>query len=204
MKQVDVVKQTIIQFCKEFIENPYLCYTEHGQHAFFYTMLYNTFPIKQRFTTWQGVRLCIIQKEYPTAGKLGRSRRQNWDIAIVQTPPKSQKKGSGSYDFLKLAAVVQFGLNTVLEHLAYDVESMSHQDANVKQGFAVNLYRLSKASSRLSHHDWSPKSSRIICKQKVAEEFRKKPVEIFYGMYDSSCQHENGLWLIGNGEITSV
>ena len=33
-----------------------------------------------------------------------------------------------------------------------------HADANLKQGFAVHLYRLSKAGQRLSGRDWSLKS----------------------------------------------
>jgi len=36
-----VTRQAIIQFCLEFVRNPNLCYTEHGQHALFCTMLYH-------------------------------------------------------------------------------------------------------------------------------------------------------------------
>ncbi len=31
----NIVKDTIKEFCHEFLQSPYICYTEHGLHAFF-------------------------------------------------------------------------------------------------------------------------------------------------------------------------
>jgi len=80
---IAVVRKTVVDFCKDFIQDPYLCYTEHGQHALFYTMLYNALPPDQRTATWEGRSICLLQKEYPTAGKLGKPTRQHWDIALL-------------------------------------------------------------------------------------------------------------------------
>ena len=41
MDIIDSVRSTAKEFCLEFVQNPYLCYTEHGLHARFYAMLYN-------------------------------------------------------------------------------------------------------------------------------------------------------------------
>jgi len=76
MQIVETVRQTIIQFCTEFMEHPYLCYTEHGQHALFYARLYNALSPEHRYTIWRGQKIGVVQKEYPTAGKLGKPRRQ--------------------------------------------------------------------------------------------------------------------------------
>jgi len=80
-----IVHQVAKEFVLEFIANPYLCYTEHGQHARFYTMLYNALPAEQRYTKWGANTVCVIQKEYPTAGKLGKPQRQHWDVAVIKT-----------------------------------------------------------------------------------------------------------------------
>ncbi|MFC1936765.1 hypothetical protein ACFLYP_03770 [Chloroflexota bacterium] len=117
MSQVEIVRQTIQKFTLEFIENPYLCYTEHGIHALFYTKLFNAFREEDIFADWLGNRICIIQKEYPTAGNLGKPQRQHWDISIIKKPPESEYLDlTSSFDYLKLAGVVEFGLNENKEH----------------------------------------------------------------------------------------
>jgi hypothetical protein len=68
MKMLEVIRKAIVEFCQNFIAHPYLCYTEHGQHALFYSMLYNVIPEEQRYVTIKNQKVCIIQKEYPTAG----------------------------------------------------------------------------------------------------------------------------------------
>jgi hypothetical protein len=109
MREIDIVRHTILQFCSEFVQDPYLCYTEHGQHALFYTMLYNALPEQQRYATLHGNKLCVVQKEYPTAGNLGKPQRQHWDIAVIQTPPEGIGTEPQVYDYLKLTAAVEFG-----------------------------------------------------------------------------------------------
>jgi hypothetical protein len=88
-EQCEKVRTVATDFCTEFVKNPYLCYTEHGLHALFYTKLYNALTPAERYTEWAAHRVCVIQKEYPTARSLGKPRRQNWDIALIKTPPES-------------------------------------------------------------------------------------------------------------------
>jgi hypothetical protein len=203
--QSETVRQIARQFCLEFIKNPYLCYTEHGLHALFFTMLYNALPADQLYTTWHHHKVCAVQKEYPTAGLLGKPRRQHWDIAVIKTPPQSLVDGiASSYDYLKLAAAVELGMNEGEEHLTDDIKRLSHPDANVDQDFIIHLYRLSKPGTKLSDRDWSAASKRIVSKEVVAEIAAGRPVEIFYGLYDSTGKYTPGVWLIKEGTIVPV
>ena len=181
---ISIVHHVVKQFTLEFIRNPYLCYTEHGLHALFYTRLYNALPPDQRYTTWANQKVCVIQKEYPTAGNLGKPQRQHWDIAVVKTPPSSiLNADDASYDYLRLDTVVEFGMNESKEHLIDDIERVSHEDANVDQGIIVHLYRLSESGSRFSNRDWSAKSKQIMSINDVARLDSGKSIEIYYGMF---------------------
>jgi hypothetical protein len=201
----DLVRQSIIKFCSEFIKHPYLCYTEHGQHALFYTQLYNSLPITERYTIWQEQKLGVIQKEYPTAGNLGKSKRQHWDIAVIKTPAESTAKNRTSYDYLKLAAVVEFGMNEAMEHLTDDIERICHHDANLEFGFIVHLYRLSEPGSLLfSKRDWSSNSTCILPIEQVKKLSMDKPVEIYYGRADSTGKFTSGVWHIHQGKVISL
>lgn len=203
--QVKIVRQLARQFCLEFVKNPYLCYTEHGLHALFYTMLYNALPASQRYTTWPDHKVCVVQKEYPTAGLLGKPQRQHWDVALIKTPPESTASGmAAAYDYLRLAAVVEFGMNEGMDHLKDDIERLSHADANVDQGFAIHLYRLSKPGAKFSDRDWSAASKRMVSKESTAKMTVGKPVEVFYGIYDSTGKYAPGVWLIRDGAIVPV
>jgi len=203
--QVETVRHMARQFCLEFIERPYLCYTEHGQHALFYTRLYNALPPTQRYTTWYDHKVCVVQKEYPTAGDLNKPQRQHWDIAVIKTPPESQATGpAGSYDYLRLAAVVEFGMNESIDHLQDDIDRLSHADANVDQGLVIHLHRLSKPGAKLSERDWSAASKRIVSKESVVQVSLGKPVEIYYAMYDSTGRYPSGVWVICDGAMELV
>ena len=207
MNQIDLVRQTVVEFCVELTRAPYLCCTEHGQHALFHTMLYNALPEEQRFATWYGNKVCVIQKEYSTAGNLGKSRRQHWDIAVIKTPPESIEGKPQAYDYLKLAAVVEFGMNEAKKHLVDDIERLSHPEANVMQGFAVHLYRLSEPGAPFSRRDWSANSKRILTPEEVgqlAQLAEDEPVEIYYAMHDSTGKHCSGVWSIKQGVIAQV
>jgi hypothetical protein len=209
MDKIEIVRQTIRDFCVEFISHPYLCYTEHGQHALFYTMLYNALPEKQRYTEWQGKKVCVLQKEYPTAHNLGRGKRQHWDIAVLCTPPEPIPNRVKSYDCLKLSAVIEFGLNEAVEHLIDDIARLGHPSANLVQGYVVHLYRLSDAGATFSGRDWSSRSGRRRTvediNQKVNEIAKRLPiaktVEIYYGVVDSTNRCPSGLWNIKNGRV---
>lgn len=56
------VQDTIEEFCAEFIEQPYIYYTEHGLHARVYLMLYNNLPKSNRYLYFNNEEVCIIQK----------------------------------------------------------------------------------------------------------------------------------------------
>jgi hypothetical protein len=203
VKVLDVIRQSIAEFCRTFVEHPYLCYTEHGQHALFYTQLYNALPSEQRYTTWQRQKICVIQKEYPTAGDLGKPRRQHWDIAVLKTPPESLATES-AYDYLKLAAVIEFGMNESKKHLVEDLRRLCHADANLSQGFVVHLYRLSAPGDLFSKRDWTSGSKRILSPQQVAELAADIPIEVYYALADSTGRYAPGVWRIQNGTVTTL
>ena len=204
MPVVDIVRKTIIQFCMGFIDHPYLCYTEHGQHALFYSMLNTNLPPEPLRTIWDGQEVCIVQKEYLTASNLGRSRRQHWDIAVIKTPVESLSPNLHGYDYLRLAAVVEFGMNEAVTHLEDDIDRLCHAQANLDTGFIVHLYRLSGPRPLFSKRDWSPKSKRILKLQTVAELSNEQDVEIYYGMADTTGTYESGLWRIQQGEVVPL
>jgi hypothetical protein len=197
---ISAVRSAVRGFCLEFVADPYLCYTEHGLHARFYTLLYHALPAEGRYTAWQGQQVCVVQKEYATAGNLGKPRRQHWDVAVIKSPPESPLGDRPlSYDTLKLAAAVEFGMNEAEEHLVDDIERLCHPDAKVEQGFLVHLYRLSRPGARFSNRDWSPRSRRILSPERVAELARGRPVEVYYGMHDSTGTHPSGAWRLSPG-----
>jgi len=203
--QSEIVRKIARHFTLEFIRNPYLCYAEHGLHAYFYTSLYNALSPDQRYTTWNKQKVCVIQKEYPTAGNLGKPQRQHWDIAVIKTPPSSiVPTGKHSYDFLKLSHVVEFGMNATKAHLAGDIKRLTHEDANVENAIIIHLYRLSKSGAKFSSRDWPAKSKRILSKDEVAKIGMEKPVEIYYGLSDNTGKHDSGAWLIYNGSIEEL
>ncbi len=49
MSKLNAILQTITSFFEEFITYSYLCYTEHGQHALFYSKLFAALPEEQRY-----------------------------------------------------------------------------------------------------------------------------------------------------------
>ena len=144
---LNAFEQYLETFLKEFIRNPYLCYTEHGLHALFFARLYDALKT-DALDDFKGHQVCRVQKEYPTADTLGKSRRQHWDIALLDLPCDAR-----SYDSLPLWAVVEFGLNAKLDHLMDDLARVSHPKANTKRRYVVHLYRLSKSGAKLSSRD---------------------------------------------------
>jgi hypothetical protein len=200
---LEIIRNTIIDFCLEFVRNPYLCYTEHGQHALFYSMLFNALPEEQRYLTWKNQKVCVLQKEYPTAGKLGKPQRQHWDIAVLKNPPESLET-KHSYDYLKLFAVIEFGMNEAQVHLEDDIARLCHPEANLEHGFIVHLYRLSESGNPFSGRDWSPRSPRIFTPESVQEILDNRPVEIFYGLVDSTAPEKSGVWNIRNDFLNKM
>jgi hypothetical protein len=199
MKMLETIRKTITEFCLNFITNPYLCYTEHGQHAQFYTMLYNVLPEEQRYITHKNQKVCVIQKEYPTAGKLGKPKRQHWDIAILSPEQEDTYIAGCSYDYLKLLAAIEFGMNESREHLEDDIERLCHDEANVEQGFIVHLYRLCESGNLFSGRDWSSRSPKIMTAEDILKLSIGKPVEIYLGLTDSTGKYTSGVWRIRGG-----
>ncbi len=198
MKNLKIIRQTIIRFCEEFIKHPYLCYTEHGQHALFYSNLYAALPEAHRYINCQQQKVCVIQKEYPTAEKLDKPRRQHWDIAVLREE-KDQK-----YDYIKLLAAIEFGMNEAKEHLIEDIRRLEHTGSNVEHGFIVHLYRLSQAGQQFSGRDWSSGSTQILTLEQVKELSKQTSIEIYYAMADSTGTYKNGVWIIHNEQIDPI
>jgi hypothetical protein len=204
MNMIEIVRETISSFCREFVVSPYLCYTEHGQHARFYSQLYQAIPEEKRYLEWKGEKVCVVQKEYPTSGTLGKPQRQHWDIVVLSSPPVSIHEGPSAYDYLKLDAVVEFGMNESEEHLVDDIERLCHAEANLTQGFAVHLYRLSQSGFPLSGRDWSSKSKQIMTAEDIRCLSSGKPVEIYLAIYDSTHTYSTGIWKIVDGQVDRV
>lgn len=201
---IKLVRETILSFCREFLEFPYLCYTEHGQHARFYHQLYQAIPEEMRYLDWKGQKVCVVQKEYPTSGRLGKPQRQHWDIAVLHSPPESVIEGPKAFDYLKLDAVVEFGMNAGKGHLVDDIDRLCHAEANLAQGFAVHLYRLSPPGNLFSSRDWSPKSKQILSAENIRWESLGKSVEIYLATHDSTYAQPSGIWKISDGMVDQI
>ncbi len=197
---LELIRNTIIDFCAEFIKNPYLCYTEHGQHALFYSMLLDRMTEEEKYIEWKGQKICTVEKEYPTATDLDRSKRQHWDIAILQNPPQtSRNEENQSFDFLKLVAVIEFGLNENFDHLKDDVDRLCHDGANVDHRFIIHLYRLSEGGNKFSNRDWSLESQQIVPISEIQNFINKKPIEVFYAVPNTSGKTPSGFWILSGG-----
>lgn len=198
-----LVEQALLAFCRNFLAHPYLGYTEHALHTLFYTQLYNALPPEARELTWQGKQVCALQKEYPTADALGKPRRQHWGIAVLRNPPQCLEGKQHPYDYLYLAAVIEFGLNEAKDHLEDDIQRLSHPGANVDQGYFVHLYRLTAPKAAQSGRDWSNLSARICSKECVAEMLAGTSITGYYGLYDAGGKYATGLWRIDGQGITA-
>jgi hypothetical protein len=197
---IEIIRNTLQAFCCEYVRNPYLCYTEHGYHALFFSDLLASIPESLRYVSFNGQKTCIVQKEYPTAGNLGKSQRQHWDIAVFETPLSSKGETSAGFDYLRLEAVIEFGLNSPEEHLRDDIARITNPYSNTMNGILVHLYRISDARSPFSKRDWSPRSKRILHKEEIYPIIENKPVEVFYAMADQTKTRESGAWLISPGK----
>jgi len=165
-------------------------------------MLYDALPEDARHVPFEGKTVCTIQKEYPTATKLGKPRRQNWDVCVIRVPPSALPGGEYPYDYLTLDSVIEFGLNEERDHLEDDIRRLSMARSYVDNAFIVHLYRLSRGAhgKKASDRDWSPKSKLILRTEEVAKILGDNEIELFYGMYDESGTYETGAWRIRQGQ----
>ena len=143
-----IVENTIKEFCIEFIKNPYICYTEHGIHAYFYNRLYKNLPDESRYFEWDDKKICVIQKEYCMADACDKSQRQHWDISIIDTPPSFNFKLKPMYDYFTLNSAIEFGLNEGKVHLEDDINRICHPKSNVVNKYLVHLYRISDSREK--------------------------------------------------------
>jgi hypothetical protein len=142
-------------------------------------------------------RICVIQKEYPTAGRLGKTKRQHWDIAVIDKPLKPINGKKPSYDYLKIHSAIEFGLNEDLEHLEDDIIRLCHAEALVKHSYIIHLYRI---SDNISNRDLSVRSKQVrehrISIEKITSIFKGRNVVGFVVISDSSAVGgiEPGIW----------
>ncbi len=198
------IEKTIVSFCHEFLENPYYLYTEHGIHAYFYSLLYNALPENNRFSQLDNYKICLLQKEYPTAYDLEKSRRQHWDIAYLDKEMKGIK--DPQYDYLRIHTAIEFGLNEAQEHLEEDVRRLDHKDSNILNNkYILHLYRLSQ---NYSNRDWSERSKRIIKPNDVKEILVNKSskIPVYYVCRNFSDNHNiiDGIFKITSTSIVSL
>lgn len=157
------LEEIIIEFCENFLKQPYMCYTEHGWHAYFYSKFLKKWKETTELMMKWEYKICIIQKEYPTLSPLiYTTKRQHWDIAmldedngeVIEIDSEKLKKATDKelklQDRLKLFAVIEFGMNANNEHFNQDMKRLSHKDAvlQAKNRYIVNLVRLGKFSGR--------------------------------------------------------
>ncbi len=198
----NLTRKELIAFCEEFLEHPYLCYTEHGQHCRFASRLYQAIPVGERYQTIGGLRMCRVQKEYPTHKDLSKPRRQHWDVSLIakaDEPPHCP-----AYDHLPLATVVEFGLNCDLDHLKDDIKRLAHPDSNVLQAFVAHLFRLSAPRERPSARDLSPHSGRLHATDVIQPLLLGTTVEDYLGVFDRTNTKPTGLWRITASDIVTL
>ena len=193
-----LVEQSLYEFCAEFVDTPYLCYTEHGIHALFFQRLYDAIPEESRYFTWQDRKVCVIQKEYPTASDLGKPKRQNWDLSVIKMPPETISD-KNPFDFFRLEFVIEFGLNEAREHLVEDVRRLSHPSSNVENRYCVHLYRFSDG---VSGRDWSTRSKRILGLNDIREIVSGTDVTVFLAVADTTGTLKNGFWKITSDSLS--
>ena len=175
-----IIRETLEGFCQKFITHPYLCYTEHGQHALFYHMLLKAIPEELHNSERDGQQVCILQKEYRTAENLNCTKRQHWDIAVLS--PSLSTERVPWYDFLEVLAAIEFGMNEKETHLREDIRRLCHSDANVKNRFIVHLYRISgSGDDKFSGRD-RPKTSNLptLTAEAICAQLNNQNVEIYF------------------------
>jgi hypothetical protein len=194
MKTNEIVNEVLESLTTEFIANPYLCYTEQGFHALFFTMLFNRLPPEDRYSQLGDKKVSIIQKEYPTFHKLKDTKRGHWDIAVLEAPLVPLK--APSYDYLKVDSAVEFGLNESLRHLEGDIKRLNDMESNVTHKFIAHFYRLSEAES---FRDWNPRSKRIVSSEEVAKRMKGTDIIAYYALDDRTHNLKRAFRIVNGG-----
>jgi len=196
---LDKVRQSLDDFCVEFVKSPYLCYTEHGLHVRFCSILSERLTEQEMYGKLGDDTVCVIQKEYRTAHNLGKSKCQHWDVAVLRDPLTASSKPE--YDHLMIEAAIEFGLNEGKKHLCEDIRRLSHPLSNVESGFAVHLYRVSESMSK---RDKNPKS-RMIWPRDDLSDLKKlvvdSDVSVYYALVDRTGTLRSRAYRIDDGGV---
>jgi hypothetical protein len=170
----EIVADTIERFCEEFVENPYLCYTEHGFHALLFHELFEGLSkhgvdLYRPFKTEEMGKeemVCLLQKEYRGLRKFSRREQEesretcaHWDIALFD-PSLERRTGSSIlklpvYDSFKLHSVIELGFNNEPGHLDLDIERLDRERRGIRHMHILNLCRI--GSRKVSVRNWTPK-----------------------------------------------
>jgi len=201
-KLIKLIEESLRKFCLEFLQSPYLCYTEHGLHAMFYHKLANAIPQDQIYIKFYNQKVCIIQKEYRTFSNLGKTKRQHWDIAILDKEALTSEKPDPEYDYLPLLSVVEFGLNEKEDHLLDDIARLSHIEANITgKRFVLHLYRISE---KFSSRDFSPRSRQMITAEKIQVELAQiRNVNVYFAIANMAA-NKKSLYCISKQGINPI
>jgi hypothetical protein len=207
----NLVENVIQDFCKEFLDYPYLCRTEHCLHARFYHQMLIKLSFDNGYARFRGQRICIVQKEYPTGGRLDSDRRSNWDIAIIDVPVSSMPNREETLENLKLNTAIEFGLNADRAHLERDIQRLCHEDNDkiLKKRFIMHFYRISKT---ISMRDWSPQAERFLNEEDIQNllqnNFRGQNLVVYYAKSgdDKICKgpHEPCIWRITSAKNVKI
>lgn len=196
-KAMDLVRR----FADDFVVQPYRCYTEHGLHALFFAELFTLLAPEERYFSVRGRAVGCIQKEYPTATKLGRSKRQHWDIAVLDSSVGAYMSES-KLEEIPLVAVFEFGLNEAVDHLKNDLDRLLHSEARVENAVAVHLQRIGDRVNRFSDRDFSPSSARIVDLDRVVEiSAQYEQATIIFANTDSTRGTKDGAWEVRGGNV---
>lgn len=196
------VEATILEFCREFVKNPYLCYTEEGLHALFSNRLISKVSRDEdKYGMLAGKKVSLLQNEYPSAQPFNDNKRGHWDIALLKSPLTPIGARIPQFDYLEVDSAVEFALNMGAAHLRKDIARLCPiepgMDSHVKNKYVVHLYRLMKlGSSRFSNKDMSAKNKEYISENGVLTEIDGSDVVVYYARVTKDDESMNTIFRI--------
>ena len=202
-EQVATTQRAVEAFCREFVKYPYLCYTEHGIHARFLLQLYTELPEHGRYAEWDGNRVCVVQKEYPTAASLGKPRRQHWDVAVLRTPLECPGDRLTTTPIVRLPPARDGGrVRAELRRRSprRGRARLCHRASNVDDPVIVHLYRFSTGRSHVRPRHLAPGRPAFVRSPPSPSSRPSTRLDVYYGVADSTETYPSGLWRITAGD----